>query len=175
MDIFIDSTQSTFAALIFKDNNIVAKEFETTKYKVEKIISFFDGIENVSNIQNIYVNIGPGSFTGSRISLIYIRTLAQINPNLKIFITNTFDLLKQLQPWYKKSQTTYIPATKNKSYCKQNGEIVLVNKSKKEQHINYEKLAKNFAKHQSIFKQCSSEDLQPIYASNPQIGKEKQC
>ena len=50
---------------------------------VEDIIKFFDNIPNLHKIEDIYINLGPGSFTGARIALLYVRTLAQLNNQIK--------------------------------------------------------------------------------------------
>lgn len=169
MDLFIDSSQKVFIAALLDANNIVFKSKIETKYKVEEIVSFFDNIKNVNDIRNIYINLGPGSFTGSRIALLYVRTLAQINGS-SIFGASTFDILKTQ---FKKKifdNRIFINATKNKSYCLQGNDIKLVDKSKKEKEIDYDLFLSDFEKNKIIFKWYKLDELKPIYASNPQIG-----
>lgn len=170
MDLFIDTSQEKFAAAIFNNNKIIKKNIVETKNKIEEIISFFDSIENIEKIKKIFINLGPGSFVGSRSSLIYIRTLSQINKNIEIFTTNTYEILKKQKLINFFTKKVFINATNQKSYYLSKNKIEFVKKSKKEKKINYEKLINNFEKYTYIFKKSDIEKLKPIYASNPQIG-----
>lgn len=170
MDLFIDSTQKEFVASLMQDNKIIFKSRIETKYKVEEIISFFDNIEDINKIRNFYINLGPGSFTGSRIALLYIRTIAQIN-DCNIYATNTFELIKkQMKKSLFLDKKIYISATKNKSFMYKNKTIGLVEKSKKEKEINYDYILNNFNIYKPLFIKKELSELEPIYASNPQIG-----
>ena len=175
MKLFIDSSQKVFAAALMDDNyKVLDSEILKTKFKVESIVGFLKKQKNIQQIDEIYVNIGPGSFTGSRSSLLYIRTLAQINSKIKIFQTTTFNILKAQSRWVIfKRKKMFIEATKTKSYCWVNEEIKLVEKSKKEKEINYKHLINHFANYKNIFQEISVDQLKPLYASNPQIGAQK--
>ncbi len=172
MKLFIDSSQTKFIAALIDNNKVIFSSNIDTKYKVEEIINFFNNVPNLHKINHIYINLGPGSFTGSRIALLYVRTLAQLNNNIQIYTSNTYLLLLSLNKkiWNKKF---FIFATKNKSYLLTNKFIKVVNKKKKECQINYDLLLNNFDKYHNIFVPTSIEDLQPIYASQPQIGEIK--
>ena len=172
MKLFIDSSQSRFIAALIKNNKVIFSSNIETKYKVEEIIKFFDNIPNLHNIHNIYINLGPGSFTGARIALLYVRTLAQLNNKIQIYITNTYLLLSSLNKKFLQRKF-FIFATKNKSYLLTNKSIKIVNKHNKESQINYDLLLSNFDKFLNIFTLSSKEHLQPIYASQPQIGEIK--
>ncbi len=172
MKLFIDSSQKKFAAcLLNNDFSINYHVLVETKFKVEEIINFFNNIPNVKLIDEIYINIGPGSFVGSRASLLYVRTMAQVNSNIKIFQTNTFNILKyqNKKPIFK-SEKFYINATKNKSYLLKKNKVEIVKKNNHEIEIEYEKLFKEFENCISIFKEINLIDLKPYYASDPQIG-----
>ena len=90
MKLFIDSSQSRFIAALIENNKVIFSSNIETKYKVEEIIKFFDNVPNLHKIEDIYINLGPGSFTGARIALLYVRTLAQLNNQIKIYTTNTY-------------------------------------------------------------------------------------
>ena len=117
--------------------------------------------------------MGPGSFTGARIALLYIRTLAQLNHKIQVYTSNTYLLLSILNKKLLKRQF-FIYATKNKSYLLTKKLIKVVNKRNKESQINYDLLLSNFDKYSDAFILSSLESLQPIYASHPQIGEIKQ-
>ena len=172
MKLFIDSSQSRFIAALIENNKVIFSSNIETKYKVEEIIKFFDNVPNLHKIEDIYINLGPGSFTGARIALLYVRTLAQLNNQIKIYTTNTYSLLSSLNKKFFQRKF-FIFATKNKSYLLTNKSVKIVNKHAKESQINYDLLLSNFDKFLNTFTLSSLENLQPTYASQPQIGEIK--
>ena len=172
MKLFIDSSQSRFIAALIENNKVIFASNIETKYKVEEIIKFFDNVPNLHKIEDIYINLGPGSFTGARIALLYVRTLAQLNNQIKIYTTNTYSLLSSLNKKFFQRKF-FIFATKNKSYLLTNKSVKIVNKHAKESQINYDLLLSNFDKFLNTFTLSSLENLQPTYASQPQIGEIK--
>ena len=54
-----------------------------------------------------------------------------------------------------------------------NKSVKIVNKHAKESQINYDLLLSNFDKFLNTFTLSSTENLQPTYASQPQIGEIK--
>lgn len=172
MKLFIDSSQSQFISALIEKNQVIFSSKIDTKYKVEEIIKFFDNVPNLHKIEDIYINLGPGSFTGARIALLYVRTLAQLNNKIKIYTTNTYSLLSSLNKKFFQRKF-FIFATKNKSYLLTNKSIKIVDKHNKESQINYDLLLSNFEKYHNNFSISSIENLQPIYASQPQIGEIK--
>ena len=172
MKLFIDSSQSRFIAALIENNKVIFASNIETKYKVEEIIKFFENVPNLHDIHNIYINLGPGSFTGARIALLYVRTLAQLNNKIKIYTTNTYSLLSSLNKKFLQRKF-FIFATKNKSYLLTNKSVKIVNKHAKESEINYDLLLSNFDKFLNTFTLSSLENLQPTYASQPQIGEIK--
>ena len=172
MKLFIDSSQSRFIAALIENNKVIFSSNIETKYKVEEIIKFFENVPNLHDIHNIYINLGPGSFTGARIALLYVRTLAQLNNQIKIYTTNTYSLLSSLNKKFFQRKF-FIFATKNKSYLLTKKSVKVVNKHAKESQINYDLLLSNFDKFLNTFTLSSTENLQPTYASQPQIGEIK--
>ena len=172
MKLFIDSSQSRFIAALIENNKVIFASNIETKYKVEEIIKFFENVPNLHKIEDIYINLGPGSFTGARIALLYVRTLAQLNNQIKIYTTNTYSLLSSLNKKFFQRKF-FIFATKNKSYLLTNKSVKVVNKHAKESQINYDLLLSNFDKFLNTFTLSSLENLQPTYASQPQIGEIK--
>lgn len=174
MKVFIDTTQKYFVACLFNQNfKINHYIIKLTKYKVEEIINFFSLIKDFLNeIKEIYINVGPGSFTGSRVALLYVRTLSQIK-KIDIYTTNTFTLIRKTKKTSLFKKTLCIPATKNKSYCQKynKNHIQMINNVKNNLEINYKKLIFNFHKYLNCFSLSKLESLKPVYASEPQIGK----
>ena len=174
MQLFIDTSQENFACALFDHQwKIVQAKIVLTKQKVEMMLNFFASFTNqqIKQWSKIYINLGPGSFTGCRIALLYVRTLAQIK-QIPIYTTTTFALLKQQNPQL--SEPLYIRATIQKSFCYQNQEINLVTKQANELELNYESLFANFANYLNSFELSSIASLEPLYAGQPQIGPLKE-
>lgn len=174
MKLFIDSSQKVFAVALFDENNqILRDKIVDTKYKVEEILNFFENIIEINDIEEIYLNLGPGSFTGTRVSLLYVRTLAQIKSTIKIFVTNTFLILKKFFKNNFLKNKFYINASKSKSYKITKNKIQMVKKTKKEILIDYQWLFDNFSKIIDIFWEENVSKLTPIYGAEPNIGELK--
>jgi tRNA A37 threonylcarbamoyladenosine modification protein TsaB len=178
MKIFLDTTQSNFVACLFDEKfKIKNKVIKATVYKVEEIPQFFTNILinyklKVEDIKDFYINVGPGSFTGSRIALVYIRTIAQMT-GANIFITNSFKLLSEPQ------DDLFIFANKNHSFkintknINDLSKVSLTEKSEHEQLINYTNLLNQFESNLSLFELTKPGDINPEYGSSPQIGSGK--
>ncbi len=178
MNIFLDTTQNEFVGCLFNhDFQIINKFIKETVYKVEEIPKFFTNLLikekiKVQNINNFYINVGPGSFTGSRISLVYARTIAQMT-GAQIFITNSFKLLNNSK------DDLFIFANKNHSFkinVKDIDDIskaMLIAKCEDEQKIDYLNLLNNFNENIHLFKKTDIAKILPEYGSSPQIGNGK--
>lgn len=168
MKLFIDSSQKEYAFCLFDEKfNILFSEIVETKFKVEEIINSFSQIkEQVQKIDGIYINKGPGSFTGSRVALLYVKVLS-IMLEINIYSTNTFEIIKHIE----RKENVCINATKNNSFCYINNTITKTAKQQQEESIDYSKLFSEFGKYIDIFE--IDENVEPVYGSNPQIGAKK--
>lgn len=178
MTVFLDTTQNNFVACLFKENYLVEKySIIKTQRKVEEITFFFNELlinkkMQIKDIESFYINIGPGSFTGSRISLVYVRTIAQIT-GAKIFITNSFKLLQ------KNNNELFVYANKNHSFKIGLKDIdnltktLLVDKSDQESEIDYKNILFSFKESLNLFKEEDLLKIKPEYGSMPQIGNKK--
>lgn len=166
MKLFIDTTQKNFVCSLFDNQfNPIKYKIKETKFKVEEIINFFNSLPSMDEIKDFYINVGPGSFTGARIALIYIRTICQIQTK-NIYSISTFELIDSNSSLNK----IYINASKNKSYCLWENKIFVCDKNENEQEPNYLKIINNFLKYKNKFKKSSIKKIKPIYSSSPQIG-----
>ena len=171
MKLFIDTTQSMMMIAFFDQNWKVIQSFNLeVQQKVEQMLNFFNQLDQsfFKQLATIYINLGPGSFTGSRIALLYVRTLAQMQ-KLPIFTCSTFELI-QIQKQLKIDQPIYLYATSKKSYLWANQSLSLVVKSNEEQCLDYLNLINNFQIYLPVFKLTELVNLKPIYGANPQIG-----
>lgn len=177
--LFIDTSQSDFVFFVFDSNfSLLYQKIKQIKFKVEELVDTFKKISiDLKNIKNIYLNIGPGSFVGSRVAFVFIRTLAQLNSNIKIFTTNTFFLLNI------NSNNKILCAVKSKSelFCLPQSELdnlekikIISNLEANVSKIDYHYLALNFSKFTNLFKhEKNLAKIEINYLANPQIGKIK--
>lgn len=172
--LFIDSTQKVFIAALIFNNKVFFKSEIETQYKVEEIIKFFNNVPNYNEIKEIYINLGPGSFTGCRTSLLYVRTMVQLNNKIELYTTSTYRILAKQSKRKIFKQKFYIRATNKKSYClSSDNDIKEVKKSDKEKEIDYERILDDFNSYMDIFSKVDVIDIKPIYASEPMIGEMK--
>lgn len=173
MELFIDTTQNAMVCALFDQScQLFTSEVIYTQHKIEALLHFFDSIANstLADLSAIYINLGPGSFTGSRIALLYVRTLAQVR-HIPIYTTTTFALIQIQNPNLRASvQPICISATTAKSYCWFNNELALVTKVTNEYELHYADLMANFAAYRTKFQLQPPVALKPIYGANPQIG-----
>ncbi|MGL4184083.1 MAG: hypothetical protein ACRCRP_03050 [Metamycoplasmataceae bacterium] len=179
MKMFLDTSQLFFAIAIFDDEfKIIKSKTEKIVFKVEALTNFIDENKiNLDQINEIYLNIGPGSFTGVRVALVYAKTIAQLC-NAKIFIINSF-ILSYLTNKDREEQIIFI--NKYKSLAIENKYLhdfskIKIEKKDLEQttEIDYKELINNFIKYKSHFKEENNlENINPIYILEPQIGDKK--
>ncbi len=119
---------------IFYEENIFSEDHSESLIKIlNKILKKTK--TKLIQITHLAVNIGPGSFTGLRIGLSFVKTLA-LNLNLKIITTTSFgmlinEFLENSSKFQDFQAITLVPSVKNEFYvCK----FVLKNK-KLEQKI----------------------------------------
>lgn len=98
--LFIDTTQSTKCCLsIYNDKFEVleTKIFETQNNLIDLINPALNEIFNktklsFSDINHIYVNIGPGVFSGIRVGVSVTKTFHLVYPNIEIYTINSLKL-----------------------------------------------------------------------------------
>ncbi|MGY6171741.1 tRNA (adenosine(37)-N6)-threonylcarbamoyltransferase complex dimerization subunit type 1 TsaB [Candidatus Mycoplasma pogonae] len=182
MKLFIDSTgEDLFLGLYDQKFNFLNnKLFINLKQKVEAIplaLSELLASENITmnDIDSIYLNLGPGSFVGCRIGLVFARTLAQLLP-ITIYTTNTFLLLAFQNP---QAKMINIKASGSDMFQAEVENSILISeikivKSSQIMKLNYEKLKKDFIKIANLFTKVDDIlALEPIYIKKPHIGVAK--
>lgn len=177
MKLFVDTCCKDLYIAIFKDNSLYKKiHIKNIVKKVEPLISEFcklisHDISLRDDINQYYINIGPGSFTGARSALIYFKTFAAIL-NKEVFISNTFEIISA----YSNQCDLYLNATKSNSFkwnCQKKA-IYVVEKSDNETEIDYKKIEENISKVFTKFRLLENEQIiEPLYGKNPQIGSVK--
>lgn len=180
MNILIETSLDNLYMCIFdKKFNLI------TKVNLEKIVKktdvFFDAFKTLLNsaklgildIENIYVTLGPGSFSGSRIGLTFCRTIAQLKNNINLFVAPTYILFKsQLN----NEKEIKIKANKYSIFRILGDKISLIPNDGNFHKFDYDKFEKNIKLYISFFKRVNQDellDIDIIYGSDPQIGELK--
>ncbi|QSF13775.1 tRNA (adenosine(37)-N6)-threonylcarbamoyltransferase complex dimerization subunit type 1 TsaB [Mycoplasma sp. Mirounga ES2805-ORL] len=185
MKLYLDTANSDFVISIF-DNNF--KEVESIKLlnyqkkvnlipeKTKEILKLTN--TKITDYDCFYINIGPGFFTGVRISLVYLRTIALIY-NIKIKTISSMQILARQNP----AKTEFaINANGGKYYSyKRTKELFNINQVTLEKGelnsydaIDHDLFIKNFKYFESDFKDYKDlMDIEPYYIKLPQIGAKK--
>ena len=176
--IFIETCLSDFLLIIMKNKK--AKYIDYKKDLVEKSDylseSFSKGLQKLkiktNDIEEIYITNGPGSFMGSRASVIFAKTIAYLN-NARLFVGSTLE-------WISHDKATGIFSIDAKS-----NQSFVLDKNKKENYkielkehvqssiIDYAKFIKKINKSLLVFKEVPTEEvlfLEPNYIKEPKIG-----
>ena len=98
MKLFIDTSNKKFILALINDLEVIAFEMKDTNNNVAKMANKW--IEQflkknkikLEDIETFYTTIGPGSFTGVKVSANIINTI-KLTRNIGIEVINTFDLL----------------------------------------------------------------------------------
>lgn len=179
--VYLDTVNKDFCLILFNEKYapVYIKVQKDIKQKVELIYpSFQEALEKngltIQNIQNIYVNTGPGTFTGSRIGLVFAKTLA-IENNIALYTANNFSIIGISN----KNTHIYVDARNKKAY------FGLLNKEfalKSAKIIDFENagfskpdfhiLAYLFSHIKHIFTlETNLLAVQPFYLKEPNVGK----
>ncbi|MEA4115265.1 tRNA (adenosine(37)-N6)-threonylcarbamoyltransferase complex dimerization subunit type 1 TsaB [Mycoplasma sp. 744] len=184
MHLYLDTANDDFVLAIFDSKFNILKQIILHNYpkKVNLIVEYVEKFLkelklSINDFKIFYLNIGPGYFTGVRIGLVYLRTIALLT-NAQIKTTSTFQILNKQYP---EQKTLAINAAGNKFYIwnvqeifnSSNIEIRLINENKNLLFkIKYEEFINNFSKYLSLFKDNPNiMDIEPYYIKMPQIGQ----
>ncbi|QJB71519.1 hypothetical protein [Mycoplasma sp. 1654_15] len=177
MKIFLDTTSDFLVYFLFdKDFRLIDKQIIKESKKVELLANIIEkSLEKnkikISQITDFYLNLGPGYFTGCRISLVYVRTICQLT-NANIWTTNTFSLLSFTN---KKEETYYINSSglhffsASAKQGKLTSDVIQVLKENKElSQVDYELISFNFEAFSKIFQlETNILTIQPFYTKEP--------
>ncbi|EIN15124.1 Hypothetical protein MAGb_7690 [Mycoplasmopsis agalactiae 14628] len=185
MKLYLDTANDDFVLAAFDDNfNLkYSKVLQKYQKKVELIpLSVTEMLDElnakISDFDEFYTNLGPGYFTGVRISLVYLRTIATIK-KIKIFTISTMQILSHQN---KNKNAFYINAKGEKyfEYIATKAQFdpnqITCKTGIKENYdsVNYEEFLNNFKNYKQLF--AGYDDLnkiEPYYIKMPQIGVKK--
>lgn len=181
MKLYLDTANDDFVLACFDNNlKLVYKEI-LVKYqkKVELIPQSIEKMLkelklSINDFNEFYTNLGPGFFTGVRISLVYLRTIATCL-NKKIFTISTMQIIAKQNQNLKK---IYINARGNKYYLYNVSKVFdpslltcEIGIKEKYDEVNYDEFLSNFASYLPLFKSYEKlDEIEPYYIKMPQIG-----
>ncbi|KKB26798.1 hypothetical protein MM26B8_03860 [Mycoplasmopsis meleagridis] len=185
MNLYLDTSNEDFALAIFDSNyqlidKIVLENYPKKVELIDKYIrSFLDKYNyKIDEFSNFFLNIGPGYFTGVRISLVYLRTIALLK-NINLRTTSIFEILLLQNPF---ENDFYVNASGNKNYFYhrknyfdiKDVEVRINDKKTNFKKIDFDKFFNNFSFYLSVFKYHTNLlEIDPYYIKMPQIGQRK--
>ncbi|WP_338822813.1 tRNA (adenosine(37)-N6)-threonylcarbamoyltransferase complex dimerization subunit type 1 TsaB [Mycoplasmopsis felifaucium] len=184
MKLYLDTANDDFVLAVFDNsNNLIAKKILLGyQKKVELIPQSVHEILNelnikINDINSFYTNLGPGYFTGVRISLVYLRTIATCLKK-PIYTISTMQILQEQNT--NKSEF-FINARGNKLYHYKafndfSSSLITCETGEKEKYdeVNYDEFLDNFSTYLEYFASYNSlDEIEPYYIKLPQIGAKK--
>ena len=127
----IETSGETLSVAISNNLTIVAKHFYNAgKIHSDVIIPLInktlkDVNWNIKDIDKLALSCGPGSFTGIRVSMAVIKTLAQTS-NKPVVCIDTLSVLENQLKLKDVKVVAAIDALRNEVYTKQKNEVVIV-------------------------------------------------
>ena len=134
--LFIDVTSRKCILAIYKNFKIHTSIIvDTNNNLTDIIVEHLNNLLKITNLQYqdleaIYLNTGPGSFTGIRVGAIVAKTICTIFNKIKLFINDSLNIIAN----GKNDVFVYLDAKGNKSYVItmtnniQNEHIIITNK-----------------------------------------------
>ena len=115
--LYLDTTNKNLTVVISQDNTILAaSSFVAWQKQTELAIDTINNLLikcnlKLRDINEVVLANGPGSYTGIRVAITFVKTLKVLNPLLRIFIINSLFLQVGMQ-----KAISILPAYNNKYY-----------------------------------------------------------
>lgn len=145
--LFIDVTSRKCILAIYKNFKIHTSIIvDTNNNLTDIIVEHLNNLLKITNLQYqdleaIYLNTGPGSFTGIRVGAIVAKTICTIFNKIKLFINDSLNIIAN----GKNDVFVYLDAKGNKSYV-----ITITNNIQNEYKIITNKELQNELKNTSL-------------------------
>lgn len=185
--LYLDTTNEKLTVLILQDNKIlVSSSFNAWQKQTELAISTITDLLakceiKLKDIAKVVIANGPGSYTGIRVAITFVKTLKVLNHFLTVFTINSLLLQVGLM-----KSVSILSAYNNKSYLAvcdkgkiiiqpqlvdENAKIGIINDLldyKVIENFQQSNIIENFQKLSPYFTKVKKiEDLQPYYINDP--------
>lgn len=102
MNLIIDTSSSALVAILFDGKQISSAQKIMQKHQ-EHLLPQIDKLlascgKTLSDVKNIFVVVGPGSFTGIRLAVATAKAIKYLNRTAKLYPMNKLDLLRTVTP-----------------------------------------------------------------------------
>lgn len=95
MNLFIDTSNWNLILILEQDNLVLDQVIVKNTKKVSDLL-----VENIQsllakhqltihNVKRFYLTTGPGSYTGERVGLTFVKTLKVIQPDIEVYLINS--------------------------------------------------------------------------------------
>ena len=127
MKLFLDTSNSKFIIALIDNNKVIDFSLKSTEKNVAKMANkwiedFFQKNKiNINNISGLYTTIGPGSFTGTKVSLNIFKSFDLILNLDEFGYMNSLSLVQE-----RKKKYVVFPMGKNRIIIKKNSVIPFV-------------------------------------------------
>lgn len=172
--ILIDTSLDALLIILSQDHKFhdwifqpkLLKKSEFLPLELQKLL--FKHHLKLQNIEAFYITLGPGSFMGSRVALVFARTICQIT-NAQLFTINSLLFISQGQ-----DGQYFIDAKSNQSYqgIVKKGKLTMQLISfQPNSKIDYLKIKENFSELIQLFQ--NEKDLlnvKPYYLKAPKVN-----
>lgn len=115
--LYLDTTNKNLTVVILQNNNVlVNSSFDAWQKQTELALPTISELLvqcqlKLKDINQVVIATGPGSYTGIRVAITFVKTLKVLNPSLSIFSVNSLLLQIGLQ-----KAVSILPAYNKKSY-----------------------------------------------------------
>ncbi|MCL8213733.1 hypothetical protein LD119_00683 [Mesoplasma sp. JKS002660] len=95
MNLFIDTSNWNLILILEQDNLILDQVVVRNTKKVSDLLLvniqslFAKNQLTIQDIKRFYLTTGPGSYTGERVGLTFVKTLKVINPTYEVYLINS--------------------------------------------------------------------------------------
>ncbi len=172
--VLIETSLPDLLIVLIKDDNLIDFVHESNLVKKsEQLPVLFTNLLNkyqikIDQINAFYITLGPGSFMGARVALMFARTICQIT-NCQLFTTSSLHFISQNH-----DGTYYVDAKSGQSYqgIVTNNQIKISLQSfHVSTKIDYQQIINNIDQYLPLFSlQKNILQIKPFYLKEPQVG-----
>lgn len=163
MNLFISTATSKIHVTLFEGNKIIKKlSHDGNNNHSVYLYKLLDEID-IDKVERVYLVNGPGSFTGLRVSMVFVKSLV-MKQGVDVHLVNLLELL-----YYQNECQTYMDAKGKKyfTYDGSNFDIIHIDDLAVDAFISDEINIDKIIKNELLYKFDVSTDLNIFYGKSP--------